>query len=101
MVGEIEHSERNFISTSNHVIILAFFLNTIGLKNDLELRIVNALIFFHRPDGVARKAGDVSVADWRYETRIKYYRNFILVQLLLLSGLDFLVKHRRVNIKSK
>lgn len=41
------------------------FLNTIGLKNDLELRIVNALIFFHRPDGVARKAGDVSVADWR------------------------------------
>ena len=101
MVGEIEHSERNFISTSNHVIILAFFLNTIGLKNDLELRIVNALIFFHRPDGVARKAGDVSVADWRYETRIKYYRNVILVQLLLLSGLDFLVKQRRVNIKSK
>lgn len=65
MVGEIEHSERNFLSTSNHVIILAFFLNTIGLKNDLELRIVNALIFFNRPDGVTRKAGDVSVADWR------------------------------------
>ena len=29
--------------------------------------------FIHIPDRMARKAGDVSAADWRYHTHVKKY----------------------------
>ena len=32
---------------------------------------VKALLFIRQPDRVARKASDVSAADWRYQTREK------------------------------
>ena len=37
---------------------------------------VKALPFIHQPDRVARKASDVSAADWRYQTQVKKYRFF-------------------------
>ena len=35
-----------------------------------------ALPFIHQLDRVARKASDVSAADWRYQTQVKKYRFF-------------------------
>ena len=37
---------------------------------------VKALPFIHQPDRVARKACDVSAADWRYQTHVKKCRIF-------------------------
>ena len=37
---------------------------------------VEALLFFRQPDRVARKACNVSAADWRYQTHVKKYRIF-------------------------
>ena len=53
------------------------------------------LPFIHQRDRVARKVSDVSAADWRYQTRIKTYRNFTFVQLQL----EIVVKHRSLYIK--
>ena len=44
--------------------------------NDLGLRMVKALPFIHQPNRVARKACDVSAADWRYQTHVKKYLIF-------------------------
>ena len=52
-----------------------------------------ALPFIHQPDGVAQRASDVSVADWRYQTGVKKYRIFPEVFLQLFSGLEILVEH--------
>ena len=57
-----------------------------SLTNDLGLRMVKAL-----PDRVARKASDVSAADWRCQTQVKRYRIFSRVLLRLFSGLEILV----------
>ena len=50
------------------------------LTNNLGLRMVKALPFIHHPDRVARKARDMSVADWRYQTRekISYFFRFVV-----------------------
>ena len=42
---------------------------------------VKALPFIHHPDRVARKARDMSVADWRYQTRekISYFSGVVTV----------------------
>ena len=52
---------------------------------------VKALRFIHLPDRVARKASDVSAADWRYESHLEKYRIFSHVLLWLFSGLEILV----------
>ena len=51
------------------------------LTNNLGLRMVKALPFIHHPDRVARKARDMSVADWRYQTRekISYFSGVVTV----------------------
>ena len=54
--------------------------------NYLILRNMKALLFIHQPDRVARKASDVSGADWRYQTHAKRYRIFSRVLLRLFSG---------------
>ena len=53
---------------------------------------VKALPFIHQPDQVARKASNVSAADWRYQRRVKRYRIFSRVLLRFFSGLEILVK---------
>ena len=54
---------------------------------------MKALPFIHQPDRVARKASDVSIADWRYQTHIK--KNIVFfhscVMLRLFSGLEIFV----------
>ena len=60
-------------------------------KNDLGLRVVKALPFIHQPDREARKASDVSTADWRYQTLVKKHRIFSRLLLQLFSGLEILV----------
>ena len=49
---------------------------------------VKALPFIHQPDRVARKASDVSAADWRYQTHVKKYRIFFtsVVTAFLRAG---------------
>ena len=37
---------------------------------------VKAFPFIYQPDQVARKASDVSAADWRYQTHVKNYDIF-------------------------
>ena len=49
---------------------------------------VKALPFIHHPDRVARKASDVSAADWRYQTRVKNIVCFSRLLLRLSSGLE-------------
>ena len=61
--------------------------------NNRGLRVVKALLLIHQPDRVARKASDVSAADWRYQTHQKKYRIFSRVLLRLFSGLEILVQH--------
>ena len=51
---------------------------------------IKALSFVHQADGVARKASDVSAADWRYQTRVRNYRNFTRAQLWLFSMMEIL-----------
>ena len=46
-----------------------------------------ALPFIHQLDRVARKASDVSAADWRYQTQVKKYRFFFSRVLLRLFKL--------------
>ena len=55
---------------------------------------VTASPFIHQPDRVAPKTSDVSVADWRYQTRGIIIVIFTHVLLRLFSGLEILVKHR-------
>ena len=62
---------------------------------------VKALLFIHQPDRVARKASDVSAADWRYQTHVKKYRNFSRVLSWLFSGLEILVQHRSLYDNTK
>ena len=50
--------------------------------------------FTHQPDRVARKASDVSAANWRYRTQVKKYDIFSRVLLRLFSGLEILKWHR-------
>ena len=45
----------------------------------------------HQPDRLARKASDVSAADWLYQTELKKYCIFSRVLLQLSSGLEILV----------
>ena len=47
-----------------------------------------------QPDRMARKASDVSAADWRYQTHVNNYRDSSHVLLRLFSGLEILEKHR-------
>ena len=50
---------------------------------------VEALLFFRQPDRVARKACNVSAADWRYQTHVKKYRIFFftcVVKAFLRAG---------------
>ena len=68
-------------------------------KNDLGLRVVKALPFIHQPDREARKASDVSTADWRYQTLVKKHRIFSRLLLQLFSGLEILVLHRSLHDK--
>ena len=37
---------------------------------------VKALPFIRQPDRVARKASDLSAADWRYQTHVKKNNSF-------------------------
>ena len=53
---------------------------------------VKALLFIHQPDRVARKACDVSAADWRYQHAKKYRIFHVLLQLF--SELEILVERR-------
>ena len=55
---------------------------------------VTASPFIHQSDRVAPKASDVSVADWRYQTRVIIIVIFTHVLLRLFSGPEILVKHR-------
>ena len=55
---------------------------------------VTASPFIHQSDRVVSKASDVSVADWRYQTRVIIIVIFTHVLLRLFSGLEILVKHR-------
>ena len=48
---------------------------------------VKALPFIHQLDRVARKACDVSAADWRYQTHVKKYHIFSRVLLQHSRGL--------------
>ena len=59
---------------------------------------VKALPFIHQSNRVARKASDVSAADWRYQTleKILYFSR---VLLRLFSILEILLKHRNLYIK--
>ena len=52
---------------------------------------VKALPFIRQPDRVARKASDVSAADWRYQTHVEKYPIFLRVLLRFFSGLEILV----------
>ena len=49
---------------------------------------VKALLFIHQPDRVARKASDVSAADWQYQTHVKKYDIFssVLLTAFLRAG---------------
>ena len=52
---------------------------------------VKALPFIHQTDRVARKACDVSAADWRYQTHVKKYRIFSrVVTAFLRAGNPFI-----------
>ena len=51
---------------------------------------VKASPFIHQPDRVARKASELSAADWLYQTHVKQYRFFSRVLLELFSGLKIL-----------
>ena len=55
--------------------------------------------FVHIPDRMARKAGDVSAADWRYHTHVKKYDIFSGMLLRLFSGLEILVGLRSLYDK--
>lgn len=77
-----------------------YYMNTIGLywqekstltRNDLGLRIVNGLPFIQRPERVAKKASDVSAADWRYQTHVKNYLYYTHAQLKLFPRMVILV----------
>ena len=59
--------------------------------NDFGLRMANALPFKRQPDRMAQRVSDLSTTDWRYETRIKNYRDLTRVWLQLFSGMDVLV----------
>ena len=54
------------------------------LTNDLGSRIVKVLPFIRQPDRMARKASDVSAADWRYQTRekIRYFLTCVVTAFL-------------------
>ena len=43
---------------------------------------VKALPFIHQPDRMARKASDVSAADWRYQTRVKMSHFFTCIVMI-------------------
>ena len=45
----------------------------------------------HQPERVARKANDVSAADWLYQTHLEKYRIFSRVLLRFSSRLEILV----------
>ena len=49
--------------------------------NDLGLRIVKASPFIPQSDRMARKASDVSAADWRYQILAEKYDIFLRVLL--------------------
>ena len=59
--------------------------------NNLGLRMVMALRFVHQPDRVARKASDVSSADWGYLIHVKNILFFHVCCLRLSSGLKILL----------
>ena len=61
---------------------------------------VKATPFIHQPDRVARKASDLSAADWPYQIQVKKYRIFSRVLLRLFLGLKVLVSNHRLHDKS-
>ena len=52
------------VSDTDFLSVLEVVIRNIS-TNDLGLRIVKASPFIHQPDRVARKASDVSAANWR------------------------------------
>ena len=60
---------------------------------------VKALSFVHQRDQVARKASDMSAADWRYQTQVKKFRIFSHVLLRLFLGLEILIWRRSLYDK--
>ena len=57
-----------------------------------------ALLYIYQPKLVA---SDMSATDWWYQTQVKKYKIFLCVLLWFFSGLEILVKHRRLYDKIK
>lgn len=55
---------------------------------------MKAVPVIHWPDRMARKASDVSVADWLYQSHVNYYRNIIRVLLRFFQGMEILEINR-------
>ena len=68
-----------------------FFLVFRHFLNDLGLKMVKALPFIHKPDRVARKASDVSAADWRNQTHVKNISYFFTCVVTTFLRAEILV----------
>ena len=88
----VEHNKQ----TSKHVLFCLSYVYQGPALTDMKISIKDLgwrMVNIHQPIWLARKASDVSAADWRYQTHVKNYRDFTYVQLQHFSELEILAKY--------